>query len=160
MKIHLSNGGHQIGPYSLSQVNTAIADGRIRPAEYMAWYHGCPSWIPLAQVAGVNAVGSMAAGMTAPTPAPVQGDVTGGVIPYKNPQALLSYYFGIFGLVPLLGIPFALAAIILGIVGLKRRKLTPAVRGQVHAWIGMVLGASSLLGHIVVIALIIVAKAK
>lgn len=98
--------------------------------------------------------------MTAPPPAPIQGDVTGGVIPYKNPQALLSYYFGIFGLVPLLGIPFALAAIILGIVGLKLSRITPAIRGQVHAWIGIVLGASSLLGHIVVIALIIVARAK
>jgi hypothetical protein len=159
MKIHLSTGGHQTGPYSLSQVNAAIADGRIRPAEYMAWHHGCPGWIPLAQVVGVNSVGSLPSGMTAPPPAPVQGDVTGGVIPYKNPQALLSYYFGIFGLIPLLGIPFALAAIIWGILGLKRSRSTPAVRGQVHAWIGMVLGASSLLGHIVVIALLIVARA-
>ena len=160
MKIHLSSGGHQTGPYSLSQVNAAIIDGRIRPAEYMAWHNGCSGWIPLAQVAGVKAGGNLPAGMTAPPTAPVQGDVTGGVIPYKNPQALLSYYFGIFGLVPLLGIPFALAAIILGILGLKRRRLTPVVKGQVHAWIGLVFGASSLLGHIVVITLIIVAKAK
>lgn len=159
MKIHLSSGGHQTGPYSLSQVNAAIADGRIRPGEYMAWHHGCPGWIPLAQIAGVNFGGNLPSGMTALPPAPVQGDVTGGVIPYKNPQALLSYYFGIFGLIPLLGIPFALAAIILGILGLKRSRLTPAVRGQVHAWIGMVLGASPLLAHIVVMALLIVARA-
>src|SRR6056297_2691301 len=53
----------------------------------------------------------------APTP-----DATGGVIPYKNPAALIGYYLGIFGLFPTLGLPLAVAAVVLGIIGLRRRK--------------------------------------
>lgn len=43
-------------------------------------------------------------------------DATGGVIPYKNPAALIGYYVGVFGLVPMLGVPLALAAIVLGVL--------------------------------------------
>jgi len=32
------------------------------------------------------------------------GDNTGGLIPYKNPKALIAYYLGIFSLFPLLGL--------------------------------------------------------
>jgi len=49
-----------------------------------------------------------------PTP-----DATGGVIPYKNPAALIGYYVGIFSLIPGLGVPLALAALVLGVVGLR-----------------------------------------
>ena len=30
-----------------------------------------------------------------------EGDKTGGVIPYKNPSALTSYYMGLFSILPL-----------------------------------------------------------
>ena len=43
-----------------------------------------------------------------------QGDATGGVIPYKNGQALAAYYLGIFS-------------------------MNPSV-GSVHAWIGIIMG--------------------
>jgi hypothetical protein len=33
-----------------------------------------------------------------------------------------------------------LAALVLGILGLKHRKLHPESKGSVHAWIGIVLG--------------------
>ena len=160
MKIHLSSAGQQTGPYSLDQINRAIADGSITPSDYMAWHDACAQWIPLAQVAGVGDAGSLLAGMTAPPPASVQGDATGGVIPYKNAKALLAYYFGIFGLIPILGVPFALAAIILGILGLKFSRANPAVRGQVHAWIGIVLGAASLFGHLVVVVLLVFVRSS
>ncbi|CAN5442052.1 hypothetical protein BH09VER1_BH09VER1_46710 [soil metagenome] len=82
-----------------------------------------------------------------PTPPPVpvvtEGDATGGVIPYKNPQALLAYYLGIFGLFPLVGLLLAIPAIVLGVIGLKKRKANPIIKGSVHAWIGIVLGAVS-----------------
>ena len=73
-----------------------------------------------------------------PTP-----DATGGVIPYKNPAALIAYYLGIFGLFPVLGLPLAIAAFVLGCVGLSRRKKKMAYGGLVHAWVGIVLGAIS-----------------
>ena len=67
-------------------------------------------------------------------------DGTGGVIPYKNPSALIAYYLGIFSFIPFIGLFLAVPAFILGVLGLIARKRNPAVRGSVHAWIGIVLG--------------------
>lgn len=74
---------------------------------------------------------------SAPGTPPAQGDATGGVIPYKNPQALIAYYLGLFSFFPVLGLPLGVAAVILGILGLRKRRQTPAIKGQVHAWIGI-----------------------
>jgi hypothetical protein len=74
-----------------------------------------------------------------------EGDATGGVIPYKNPHALIAYYLGIISLLPLIGIPFGVASVILGFMGLSRRKKNPVIKGSVHAWIGIVCGMLSLL---------------
>lgn len=64
-----------------------------------------------------------------------EGDATGGVIPYKNPKALLAYYFGIFSfLVPIAG---GIVAIVLGVMGLKHASRHPKARGQAHASIGI-----------------------
>lgn len=69
-----------------------------------------------------------------------EGDATGGLIPYKNPKALIAYYTGIIGLLPVIGLPLSVAAVVLGIMGLKARKRQPAIKGSVHAWIGIVFG--------------------
>ena len=68
---------------------------------------------------------------------PQEGDATGGVIPYKNPKALIAYYLGLLSGLPLIGLPLGLAAFILGILGLKERKRNPAIKGSAHAWIGI-----------------------
>jgi hypothetical protein len=79
--------------------------------------------------------------LAAPNGAPaIQGDNTGGVIPYKNPQALFAYYIGLFALIPLLGLAMGPAAVVLGLRGLKYHRENPVVKGQAHAWIGIVLG--------------------
>ena len=84
-----------------------------------------------------------------------QGDSTGGVIPYKNPHALIAYYLGILALLPLIGVPFGVASIILGCMGLSRRKKNPVIKGSVHAWIGIVFGAFSMFcGGGILVALI------
>lgn len=69
-----------------------------------------------------------------------EGDATGGLIPYKNPQALIAYYCGVFSLMPCLGIVPGIAGVVLGILGLKHRKLHPETKGSVHAWIGIIVG--------------------
>jgi len=69
-----------------------------------------------------------------------EGDSTGGIIPYKNLNALLAYYFGVFSLIPGIGLFLAIAALWLGIIGLRFAKENPAVKGKVHAWIGIVCG--------------------
>jgi hypothetical protein len=68
-----------------------------------------------------------------------QGDATGGIIPYKNPHALIAYYCGGLSLIPCAGL-------ILG----KRTK-NPLVRGQVHACIGIVLGSLVFIAHVLII---------
>ncbi len=85
-----------------------------------------------------------------PPPGPPQspfqeGDQTGGVIPYKNPMALVAYYLGIVALLPCVGFPFGVASLVCGIMGLRARSRNPIIKGSVHAWIGIVLGTLSII---------------
>ena len=66
-----------------------------------------------------------------------QGDATGGLIPYKNPKALIAYYLGILSGLPLIGLPIGIAAFVLGIMGLRDRNRNPAIKGSIHAGIGI-----------------------
>jgi hypothetical protein len=77
-------------------------------------------------------------------------------IPTKNMPALLAYYFGIFGLIPFLGIPLAITAIVLGIIGLKQFKQNPTPGAKGHAMTGLVLGIFEMLVLVVFIILMIV----
>jgi hypothetical protein len=63
------------------------------------------------------------------------------VVPYKNAPALIGYYLGVFSLIPCLGLPLGIAAIPLGIVGLKKRKQHPEIHGAAHAWVAIILGS-------------------
>jgi hypothetical protein len=85
-----------------------------------------------------------------------EGDATGGVIPYKNPYALTAYYLGLFGLICCITpIPAGLVPLVLGIIGLRKRAQNPAIKGSVHAWIGIVCGAiSALFSTLIAISLI------
>ena len=80
--------------------------------------------------------------VTAPGPpaASPKGDATGGVIPYKNPPALIAYYCGVFSLIPIIGIVAGIPGVIFGFVGLSRSRANPPIKGAVHAWIGIILG--------------------
>ena len=88
----------------------------------------------------------------------VEGDATGGVIPYKNPKALISYYLGILSGLPIIGLPLGIAAFILGYLGLKARRENPVIKGHVHAGIGIGCGCLfSLLWTAVIIVGIVAA---
>ena len=85
-----------------------------------------------------------------PPPLPLDPLPSSGIsrlIPANNPCALISYYCGVFSLIPGLGRLIALAAIPLGVVGLRKVKREPAVHGTTHAWVGIVLGTLSIAGH-------------
>ena len=64
----------------------------------------------------------------------------GGMIPDKNPSALTAYYLGIFSIIPCLGLPMGLAALVLGLRGLDLVKEHPEVRGRTHALVGIIVG--------------------
>ena len=62
------------------------------------------------------------------------------IIPTKNPSALTAYYLGVFSIIPCLAIPMGIAAVVLGVRGLKLFKAHPEVRGKAHAWVGIIAG--------------------
>lgn len=86
-----------------------------------------------------------------------QGDATGGIIPYKNPRALIAYYLGILSGLPLIGLPLGIAAFVLGVMGLRDRKRNPAIKGSIHAGIGIGCGFFFTLVWTAVIVITIVA---
>ena len=89
-------------------------------------------------------------------PAVVVDDTFSGLIPYKNSHALAAYYFGIFSLIPCVGIPLGITALILGILGLKHANEHPEAKGKVHAWVGVVLGALTTVVYILIIVISII----
>ena len=97
--------------------------------------------------------------MATPNAAPA-GDATGGVIPYKNPQALIGYYTGLaafaFSCIPPLGLPIGIVALVLGIRGFRAYRKTPVIGGPVHAWIAIAGGSFALLLGLLVAGLILV----
>ena len=81
-------------------------------------------------------------------------DTLGGMIPSKNGAALGAYYLGIFSVLPFLGIPLGIAALILGVKGLRKAREHPEVKGKIHAWVGIIGGVFGLLISFCMIALL------
>ena len=77
----------------------------------------------------------------------------GGLIPYKNARALWAYYLGIFSLIPCAGIPLGIAALILGVKGLKYADLHPETLGKGHAWTGIIMGGICAVGYTLLIVI-------
>lgn len=61
-------------------------------------------------------------------------------MPTKNMPSLISYYAGIFGLIPYLGLPASIAAVVLGFMALSQYKKTPTPGAKAHAITGIILG--------------------
>ena len=66
-------------------------------------------------------------------------NVTGGLIPYGNMKALLSYYIAMCGVFPCL-FPAGLIGLVLGLLGLAHAKAHPEARGRYHAYAGIFCG--------------------
>lgn len=91
------------------------------------------------------------------SPAHVEGDATGGLIPYKNPSALWAYYLGILSGLPFIGLPIGIAAFVLGIMGLRAKSRNPIIKGSVHAAVGIGCGGVFALLWLVIIIGVIIA---
>jgi hypothetical protein len=89
-----------------------------------------------------------------------QRDAIETLIPYRNALALISYYLGVFALIPCAGLVLGPAALILGFLGLNYRKKHPTSGGTAHAIVGIVLGSLVLLGHLVALVVIVVLANK
>lgn len=158
---HYAVGERSTGPVEEKTIRALIEAGAI-DGHTLVWREGMPAWAPARSVPEVAAL--LPAGRTPPmspigvtpqVPGVATGDATGGLIPYRNPKALTSYYLGICALIPCAGALFGLSSIVLGILGLQDRARNPLIRGAAHAWIGIVLGTLSVLAHIVLAVVVV-----
>ncbi|MCE5237998.1 zinc finger Ran-binding domain-containing protein [bacterium] len=89
-------------------------------------------------------------------PAPAASGID-ALIPSRNPQALAAYYIGLFSLLPLAGLPMGIAALVLGIKGLRLARAHPEVRGTTHAWVGIICGGFWALVNVFIVIAIVAA---
>ena len=82
-----------------------------------------------------------------------------GMIPTKNPSALIAYYVGIFSIIPCFGPIPAIVALILGIKGLNFVKQHPEAKGKAHAWVGIIVGGLFGFGYLVIAVAVVLVGA-
>lgn len=63
------------------------------------------------------------------------------LVPVGRPaSAIASGYCALFGIIPILGLPFSIAAVVCGIVALKAIRANRDLSGKGRAWFGTILG--------------------
>ncbi len=137
MHYTIQRQAEQYGPYDLMQVRSMAQAGQLFATD-LVWAQGSNTPVTVATLLQAQ-----------------QGDATGGVIPYKNGPALIAYYLAVASLIPVIGFFCAIPAFFLGLKGLKKAKAEPHVRGQVHAWIGVLVGGFFTLAYLVAIGLLV-----
>jgi hypothetical protein len=69
------------------------------------------------------------------------GNLDRMLLPVGRPiSAIAAGYCALFGIIPMCGLPFAIAALVCGIVALKAIKADPDLSGSGRAWFGIILG--------------------
>ena len=79
------------------------------------------------------------------------------IIPYKNSKALISYYLGLFSIIPFVGLILGIVAIVFGSQGMKFAGENPEAKGKAHAGIGIGCGLVGTLFNLAIVAVIILA---
>jgi hypothetical protein len=93
--------------------------------------------------------------------APSTGDsAVSTIIPYKNAPALAGYYTSVGSLIPGVGLLAGPAAIVLGVLGLKKVKREPQCHGTAHAWVAIILGSLTSIGYWGALVVIIITAVK
>jgi uncharacterized protein DUF4339 len=134
----------EYGPIVPEEIRRWIGEGRVTAAT-LAQAEGDIEWNALGKFPEfAEALRRTGPPVIAPAPAQPQLETPesalGKVIPFQNPKAVTAYYLGLFAFVPVVGIALGLAAVILGAQGLLRANRNPAVRGHIHASVGILLG--------------------
>jgi len=155
---YTADGTNVQGPSPLEELTTRLAQG-VLPVTTQVCAVGSQAWQPISSLTTAASIPPPPPSVpTGPPPIPQTGDATGGLIPYKNPHALIGYYLGIVGLIPFIGILLAIPAFVLGIIGLKKRKQNPVIKGAIHAWVGIILGGISIAYHALIAVALLAAK--
>jgi len=148
----------EYGPVVAEEICRWIAEQRVTAAT-LAQSDGSADWQPIGALpefadALRRAGPPVIAPSTVPPSLETPESALGKVIPFKNPNALAAYYVGMFSFVPLLGIAIhgigvyvlalgilmGVAAVVLGLLGLRLASQDPRVRGHIHASLGILLG--------------------
>ncbi|MDP6905299.1 MAG: GYF domain-containing protein [Verrucomicrobiota bacterium] len=144
---HIIGGDDQKhGPVDEAKIREWITECRAN-AQSMACRVGENQWRRLSEFTEFAPEFGVSAPVAPPLAAPhqEQGDATGGIIPYKNKQALIGYYMSVGGLImmciPVIGLIYTISVVVLGVKGLKNAKSNPQVKGQVHSWIAIIGGS-------------------
>ena len=131
--------GSRFGPAAMDLVEQWAREGRVPKGAVLEPEGGGPER-PVSEEPRL-AAHSQAPPTVAVTPSvPEESNGITTIIPYRNAPALAGYYLAVFGLIPVLGLVFSVPAVVLGIIGVRRRRQNPALKGAVHAWIGIILG--------------------
>lgn len=141
------------GPAGIDQIAQWAREGRLRRPCTLVASDGSEPPIPAASHPVLAPI--LRAPPTVPGAVPLpEGNV---IIPASNPPALLGYYAAVFSLVPVFGLVLGPGAVALGIVGWRRYRREPRVKGAAHAWVAIILGSLTSLANWAAAALLIVA---
>ncbi|HSO32748.1 MAG TPA: GYF domain-containing protein [Labilithrix sp.] len=129
-------GESQVGPVPIVELQRLLGAGQIGPAAAV-WRDGMPSWVPAGQVPGLM-----------PAENGLQYIVPTG---RTSRSSMAAGYLGIFGL---FFFPLGVAAVVLGIVGIRDLKKHPEKNGWGRAITGIVLGGLTTVGLVFLLVLI------
>jgi hypothetical protein len=154
----MGGDGKEYGPVDAHQVKTWIGEHRLEKKSPVM-VNDAKDWAFLESLPEFTS--ALAAQSEGASP-PIIGQSSGlnAIIPYKNPRALIAYYFGVFAVLPLIGIVFGFTALALGISGLRFRRRKPGAGGAVHAWIGILVGGFFALLWLALVGGVLVAKLR
>ena len=139
------NDGREVGPAAMDMIAQWACEGRI-PTDAMLI--GPVDGVAKPVLSDATLERILQAPPTRSTGLRLPADIPGpAMVPYKNPAALVGYYFSVFSLLPFVGILLGVTAVILGIVGLVRRSRNPNIRGAAHAWVAIILGSITSIGY-------------
>ena len=124
--------GSTFGPASIEELRTWAKEGRVGESTMLQPDDGGPPVIAHAFPPLKGYIGTGNEAMST-------------IIPWRNKCALIGYYLGIFGLIPLLGVPLALAAIVLGILGIRHWKGNHRSHGLAHSIVAIICGLLGIL---------------
>lgn len=147
--------GQTFGPADEATLRAWAQEGRIPPIANIRAGDGtvCRAidFEPIREVMGrVATAPPMGAGPLQQAP----DGATSVIIPYKNVPALVGYYVSVASLIPIAALLLGPAAVILGVIGLKKVKAEPRVHGTAHAWVAICLGSITFLGHVALVVLV------
>jgi hypothetical protein len=94
-------------------------------------------------------------------PEPGGDETVATLIPFRNMPALVGYYVSIASLIPAAGLVAGPAAVALGVVGYRKSRQQPRIKGAVHAWVAIVVGTLTSVANwgLVIMLLVLAAMA-